>query len=58
MVDVVTGLAGEDGLGRLLYADDLVLISDAIYGLRNKFRKWMEAFESKSLRITFWTSNG
>ena len=35
----------------LLYADDLVLISETIEGLRNKFLKWKEAIESKGLKV-------
>ena len=38
-------------LGQLLYADDLVLVSEAIEGLRNEFIKWKEAFESKCLKV-------
>ena len=33
----------------LLYADDLVQMSEAIEGLRNKFFKWKVAFVSKGL---------
>ena len=29
---------------KLLYADGLVLMNGKIKGLRNKFRKWKEAF--------------
>ena len=34
----------------LLYADDFVLTSETIEGLRNKFLKWKEAFEIKGLK--------
>ena len=34
-----------------LYADDLALVSETIEGLRNKFLKWKEAFESKGLKV-------
>ena len=37
----------------LLYADDIVLMSKAIDRLRNKFIKWKESFESKSLKVNF-----
>ena len=47
VVDVVTEFAGEGALSELLYADDLVLMSETIQGLRNKFIKWKEAYESK-----------
>ena len=46
VVDVVTEFAREVALSELLYADDLVLMSETIVGLRNK---WKEAFESKGL---------
>ena len=51
-VDVVTEFAREGVLSELLYADDLVLMSEIIEGLRNKFLKWREAFESKGLKAT------
>ena len=37
VVDVVTELAREGALSELLYADDLILMSETIEGLRNKF---------------------
>ena len=40
----------------LLCACDLVLMSVTIKGLRNKFMKWKEAFESKDLKITIGES--
>ena len=43
---VVTEFASEGVLSELLYADDLVLLSETIEGLRDKFLKWKEAFES------------
>ena len=51
VVDVME-LALEDVLSESLYADDIVLMSEMIEGLRNKFMKWMDAFVSKSLKIT------
>ena len=36
-VDVVTEFAREGALSELLYADDLVLMSETTEGLRNKF---------------------
>ena len=33
--------------------DDLELVSEIIDGLWNKFRRWMEAFESKGLKDKF-----
>ena len=41
----------ESALSELLYADDIVLMSETIEGLRNKFIKWKEAFESKGLNV-------
>ena len=38
-------------LSELLYADDSVLKSETIEGLRNNFIKWKEAFESKGLKV-------
>ena len=38
-------------LSRLLYADDLVLMSETANGLKNMFRKLKEAFESKDLKV-------
>ena len=54
VVDVVTEFAREGALSELLYADDLVLMSETIMGLRNKLRKWKVAFESKGLNVNLW----
>ena len=51
VVDVVIEFAREVVLSELLYADNLVLMSDTIEGLRNKFLRWKEAFESKGLKV-------
>ena len=51
VVDVVTEFARGDALSGMLYADDLVLMSETIEGLRSKFLKWKEAFESKGLKV-------
>ena len=48
--DEVTEFAKEGSLSGLLYADYLVLMSETIVALRNKFLKWKEAFESKGLK--------
>ena len=53
VVDAVTEFAREGALSELLYADGLVLMSETIEGLRNKFLKWNEAFESKGLKVDF-----
>ena len=47
VVDVVTSFARECMLSELLYADDIVQVSETIEGYRDKFLKWKEAFESK-----------
>ena len=51
VVDVVTEDARNGLLGEMLYADDLVLTSETIEGLREKFQKWKQAFESKGLKV-------
>ena len=51
VVDVVTEFAREGALSELLYADDLVLMSETIVGLRNKFLRWKEAYDSKGLSV-------
>ena len=38
----------------MLYADDLVLKSETIEGLREKFWKWKEAFEGKGAEGEPW----
>ena len=50
-VCVATTFAREGALGELLYADDLVLMSETIKGLRDKFLKWKEDLESKGLKV-------
>ena len=51
VVDVVTEFAREVAISKLLYADYLVLMSETIDGLSNKFLKLKEAFESKDLKV-------
>ena len=53
MVDIVAEFTREGELCELLYADDLVLMSETIEGLRNKFFKWKEAFESKGKKVKY-----
>ena len=57
MVDVVTELARDGALSHLLYAYDLVLMSETIKGLRNKFLKWKQASDSKALKVNLWKTN-
>ena len=40
----------------MMYADNLVLMSKTIEGFRNKFCKWMAAFESKGLKVNLGKS--
>ena len=51
MVDVVTEFAREGALSELQHAEYLVLMSETSFGLRNKFLKWKEAIERKSLKV-------
>ena len=53
MVDAITKLVREGALSELLYADDLVLMSETIKGLRNAIITWKEAFYSKHLKGNF-----
>ena len=51
VVEVIT----ENGRGvvnELLYADDLVLMSDTMQELKERFWIWKDALESKGLRST------
>ena len=41
----------ENALSELLYANYLVLMSETIKGVGNKFLKWKEAYVSKGLKI-------
>ena len=47
VVDVVSEFKIEGALSKLLYADDLVQMSETIEGLKNMLLKWKEAFDSK-----------
>eukprot|EP00106_Octopus_bimaculoides_P001636 XP_014769078.1 PREDICTED: sodium-dependent phosphate transporter 1-B-like [Octopus bimaculoides] len=51
VVDVVMDSAREGLLMEILYADDLVLMSETMEELREKFWKWKEVFESKGLKV-------
>ena len=51
VVDVVAEFASECAHSELMYADDVVLMSETIKGLRNKFLKWKGAFENCSLKV-------
>ena len=51
VVDVVTEVARDGVQSESLHADDFVVMSETIKGLRDKFLKWKEAIESKSLKV-------
>ena len=51
VVDVVTESVRNGLMSEMLYADDLVLMSETMEGLREKFWEWKEAFESKGLKV-------
>ena len=51
VVDVVTESMRNGLMSEMLYADDLVLTSKMMEGLREKFWKWKEAFKSKGLKV-------
>ena len=51
VTDVVIEFAREGVLSVLLNADDLVLVSETIKGLRNKFLRWKDAFVSRGLKL-------
>ena len=38
----------------LLYANDLVLMSNTMEDLRDKFSIWTDAFESIGLKVSLW----
>ena len=51
VVDVVTEHAIEGFLNEILYADDLVLMSESLDELREKFQRWRSALEDKGLKM-------
>ena len=51
MVDLITESVRNGLMSEMLYADDLVLTSETMEGLRETFWKWEEAFESKGLKV-------
>ena len=51
VVDVITESVRNGLMSEMLYADYLVLTSETMKGLRGKFWKWKEAFESKELKV-------
>ena len=51
VVDVITKNARRGVVNELLYADDLVILSEDIEDLKNRFWNWKGALESKGLKI-------
>ena len=51
VVDVVTEHAREGLLNEILYADDLVLLSESLDDLRERFQRWRSALEDKGLKV-------
>ena len=51
VLDAVSELTCEGVVSELLYADDLVLMSESVEGCWNKFMKWKEAFGSKGMKV-------
>ena len=51
-MDVISKNAREGLMNKILYADDLVLMSESMENLK-KILKWKEAFESKRLKVNF-----
>ena len=51
VVYVITENVRNGLMSEMFYADDLILISETMEGLRAKFWKWKEAFESKVLKV-------
>ena len=50
-VDVVTEHAREGMLNEILYADDLVLMSESLENLRERFQRCRRALEGKGLKV-------
>ena len=51
VVDVITEKAKRDVVNELLYADDVVFISETMKHLKERFWNWKDALESKGLKI-------
>ena len=50
-MDVITEDAKRSVINKLLYADDLVLMSEIMEDLKKRFWNWKDALESKSLKV-------
>ena len=53
VLDVVTENAREGLMKEVFYKDDLVLMSETMKGLKERFLKWRSALESKGLKVNF-----
>ena len=51
VVDVATENAREGLMKEILYADDLLLMSETMEDLKERFLKWRSALESKRLKV-------
>ena len=51
VVDVFTEKARKSVVNKLWYEDDLVIMSETMEGLKERFWNWKDALESKSLKI-------
>ena len=50
-VDVISENEREGLMNKILYADNLILMSESMENLKVKFLKWKEVFESKGLKV-------
>ena len=57
VLDVVTELARKGVLSEMLYADDVVLMSETIEGIRNEFLKRRRKKYSKGLKVNHEKTN-
>ena len=51
VVDVVTEHAREGLLNEMFFADDLVLMTESLGNLRERFQRWRSAMEDKGLKV-------
>ena len=50
-VDIISKNAIEDLMNEILFVDDLVLMSESLKNLKEKFLKLKKVFESKLLKV-------
>ena len=51
VVDVVTEHAREGLLNEMFFVDDLVLMTESLGNLRERFQRWKSAMEDKGLKV-------